>query len=433
MPNVEKQKVLRALGAAERWFWLMNQNRPSHFLLAASFHGTQSEEQWHEAIGTAGARHPMLRVAVAQIDNEFVFVNADPRISFRCVTRENDLHWKFMSEEEMNTPFAPESSALLRVTLLHSDDGCDLILCFHHSIADAMSAMQFLHEILQALHGVELKPYELPESMDKLIEKHLESAPASLVGQPSQNWPTAFRDQSKKAKVEVQTLTADETKLLREMTRKHGATIGHAVSAAFTLAGQQLSDTWQKLPVRIFLPIDLRSRLQLTDELLYAVGISVLVLDSDKSQKGFWQIAAEAKEQLDSKLLPTSIVVTRMTIAGLYQGLNSTAEYAALSEKIFGFDLLQTNLGTWNFATSRGGLSLHRIAGPMVSVGFEGEQTVGLMTVAGELTLTHLSFEPITGLLSRAIEILLTAINAPQWGGTSNLDSRREALGSARV
>jgi hypothetical protein len=185
--------------------------------------------------------------------------------------------------------------------------------------------------------------------------------------------------------------------------------------------------------VRIFLPIDLRSRLQLTDELLYAVGISVIVLDSDKSQKGFWQIVAEAKEQLDSKLLPTSIVETSMTIAGLYQGLNSAAEYAALSEKIFGFDLLQTNLGAWNFATTWGGLSLHRIAGPMVSVGFEGEQTIGLMTVAGELTLTHLSFEPITALLSRAIEILLIAINAPQWGGISNLDSRREALGSARV
>jgi NRPS condensation-like uncharacterized protein len=410
MPNVEKQKILRALGTAERWFWLMNQNRPLHFLLAASFHGTQSEERWHKAIGTAGTRHSMLHVAVAQMDDELVFVKASPRISFRCVTRKNDLHWKFVSEEEMNTPFTPESSALLRVTLLQSDDKCDLILCFHHSIADAISAMHFLHEILQTFHGVEFKPYELPESMDKLIEEHLGSAPASSVDQPPQNWSTAFRDQSKKAKVEVQTLTADQTKLLREMTRKHGATIGHAVSAAFTLAGQQLSDAWQKLPVRIFLPIDLRSRLQLTDELLYAVGISVIVLDSGKSQEGFWQIVANAKEQLDSKLLPSSIVENRMTIAGLYQGLNSAAEYAALSEKIFGFDLLQTNLGAWNFATTWGGMSLHRIAGPMVSVGFEGEQTVGLMTVAGKLTLTHLSFEPITGLLSRAIEILLSVM-----------------------
>jgi hypothetical protein len=89
MPNVQKQKILRVLGTAERWFWLMNQNRPLHFLLAASFHGTRSEEQWHEAIDTAGARHPTLRLGVAQMDNEFVFVKADPRIAFRCVTRKN--------------------------------------------------------------------------------------------------------------------------------------------------------------------------------------------------------------------------------------------------------------------------------------------------------------------------------------------------------
>jgi hypothetical protein len=111
--------------------------------------------------------------------------------------------------------------------------------------------------------------------------------------------------------VEVQTLAADQTRLLCEMTRKHGATIDHAVSAVFTLAGQQLGDAWQKLPVRIFLPIDLRGRLQLTDELLYAVGISVMVLDFGKSQEGFWQIVANAKEQLDSKLLPSSIVENR--------------------------------------------------------------------------------------------------------------------------
>jgi NRPS condensation-like uncharacterized protein len=416
-----RQSASRALGTAERWFWLMNQNRPVHFLLAASFHGTQPEELWREAIHLASARHPMLRVVIVREGDELVFVESSPRVSFRCAKREDDTHWKRTSEEQMNTPLAPEGDELLRVTLLHDDKMSDLILCLHHSIADGMSTLHLIHEILQSFSGVKLTSYQLPKSMDRLIEEHIRTPTVLPPSSSSQNWPTRYRDQSRKAAVEVQTLSVNQTRRLRWATRERGTTVGQAISAAFTLAGQQLSEAWQELPVRIFLPVDLRKRLRLSDELMYAVGISVIALNSNKSDKGFWQLAVEAKEQLAPKLQSASIAETHMTIASLYQGLNNAEEYATLSERIFGFDLLQTNLGVWNFTTSWGRLSLHRIAGPMVSVGFEGEQTVGLTTVNGELTLTHLSFEPIPGFLSRAIEILLTAIEGTLVEDNANL------------
>ncbi len=87
----------------------------------------------------------------------------------------------------------------------------------------------------------------------------------------------------------------------------------------------------------------------------------------------------------------------------------STGEQGA---KRFKFDLHLSNLGVVPIPTSyRPALSLRRIWGPGVLVGFEGEQTLGVSTLNGRLCLLHTSHRPLPGFLAQ-IESTLTRARA---------------------
>ncbi|MBV9877440.1 MAG: hypothetical protein JO025_22115 [Verrucomicrobia bacterium] len=51
---------LRPLGTFEHFFWLLDQNRPVHFALAAQVQGATEIEQWRNALDLVQRRHPLL-------------------------------------------------------------------------------------------------------------------------------------------------------------------------------------------------------------------------------------------------------------------------------------------------------------------------------------------------------------------------------------
>ena len=52
--------VLRPLGSFEEFFWLIDQNRPLHFALAAQVQGPTTVGRWRDALDLVQRRHPLL-------------------------------------------------------------------------------------------------------------------------------------------------------------------------------------------------------------------------------------------------------------------------------------------------------------------------------------------------------------------------------------
>ena len=69
-------------------------------------------------------------------------------------------------------------------------------------------------------------------------------------------------------------------------------------------------------------------------------------------------------------------------------------------------ELLITNLGRLVVGSNFGSLKLEAFWGPALTMGFEGEQSVGVSTVDGRLACLHVSYRPIEGLLPMAASLL---------------------------
>ena len=52
--------ISRPLGALEKLFWLADQNRPTHFAIAAEVDGSTRIEQWHDALDRVCKRSALI-------------------------------------------------------------------------------------------------------------------------------------------------------------------------------------------------------------------------------------------------------------------------------------------------------------------------------------------------------------------------------------
>ncbi|MEI9901129.1 MAG: condensation domain-containing protein [Hyphomicrobium sp.] len=75
--------------------------------------------------------------------------------------------------KELATPFDAHAAPLVRAVLVNDDDRCVLILVAHHAIADGMSLVYLIRDVLRALgtNPLEVLPM-LPAADDLLALRH---------------------------------------------------------------------------------------------------------------------------------------------------------------------------------------------------------------------------------------------------------------------
>ena len=64
--NISTGAKIRNLGALERLFWLLDQNRPAHFAMAAQIEGHVPTEQLREATRALVTRSPLILSAISR-------------------------------------------------------------------------------------------------------------------------------------------------------------------------------------------------------------------------------------------------------------------------------------------------------------------------------------------------------------------------------
>jgi hypothetical protein len=396
---LQPRDLLRPLGAFEELFCLFDQSFPTNGALAAQISGHTTVQQWRDALDAVQRRHPLLS---ARIDTTFNRVPhfrrvTGHRIPLRVVTSPG-AQWQREIAEEINTPFNPDQAPLFRAVLLHHETDCIFILSSHHAVCDGSSRIFLLRDMLLALSGNILKRLRLAPSREVLFgaQQRISSEP----GLPSFAAPRPLMPH-----VEGTKLTPEQTTALQRRAREEGVPIHAAISAAISLAGRAIDESWRNNPLRIMSPAEIRDMLGLKDQCMVSFGGGEISLAPGGSMT-FWDLARFARDGLSAVKSPENIA-GMIDLQSKAVSSNLTVQRAfQLKRSAFSAQAMFTNLGRVPFDSTFGSLTLENLWAPCALRGIEGEQTLGAVTVNGSLHLTHTSPEPIPGLLAGMTEEL---------------------------
>jgi hypothetical protein len=318
-----------------------------------------------------------------------------------CVITSPNVRWQREIAEEVNEPFTPDQAPLFRAVLLYQETHCTFILSSHHAVCDGSSRIFLLRDILLALSGHALEALPLTPSREILF-----GAQQRTSTEPG--LPSFVAQRPLLPYVEGIKLRPEQTSALQRRARQEGVTFHAVITAALTIAGRAIDESWRNNPLRIMSPAEIRDILGLKDQCMVSFGGGEISIAPGDSMT-FWELARFAKDGL-------SAVKSRENISRMID-LQSTAVFSNLTveqafqlkRNAFNAQVMFSNLGRLPFDSNFESLKLETLWAPCGLRGIEGEQTLGAVTVNGSLHLTHTSPAPIPGLLAGIEEELRRA------------------------
>jgi hypothetical protein len=148
----------RKLGKMEMAEAISNEAYAFNAVIILRITNGPSEETLRTLLPVLQQRQPLLGVHILKEKNWFYYVSEDtPGIPLKVVERQNNQHWQQVAEEELNTRFDMFTGPLVRFTYLTGpgSNESEIIITLQHSIMDAVSGGNLLHEILSFCREIE--------------------------------------------------------------------------------------------------------------------------------------------------------------------------------------------------------------------------------------------------------------------------------------
>jgi NRPS condensation-like uncharacterized protein len=413
MPATKSKKKVRALGARERLFWLMDQKHPTHLTVTAEVKGITTVQRWRDALDAVQRRHPVLSTSINKDeDGQPALYQSDAApIALRVVDGSVDGRWDLELEREMADPFTPEQAPLIRSLLIHKPQSAVLILVAHHAIADGMALVFLIRDLLQVLSGGQIEALSFSSTAEELVSKLPEGekiVQASQAGAP-QAAPALYRENNGLApRVTARKLDENLTAALKDRARREGTTVQGALCAALVLAGRKTSSSWCKQSVRVMSPVNVRAHLRAGEACgLYLGGAGMITFQPGDS-RAFWELARFAKKELSPSQTFQSLCTSLHRLEAIMTKDMDVETAAQIAAGAFARDLMVSNLGQMPYESEFGKLKLEAVWGPTALQGLQGEQNVGVATTNGAIRLLHASYSLIPHLLENT-ELILRA------------------------
>ena len=426
--QVAATAIPRPLGALEKLFWLADQNRPTHFAIAAEVGGSTRIEQWQDALDRVCRRSALIWSRIVADERGAPVFTPVPYGSVPLHVVENAVsEWTGHVAGQLEQPFDTSRAPLLRAMLLHGADRSVIILCVHHSIADGLALSFLIRDVLRAFAGQRVRLSTETASIEHLVAARRSTlAMPQAEATPTARPPMPYRPlDGSTPRVEAVRLTRETTRSLRQRARVERSTLHGALCAALTAAASTLVPGWSDAPLRVLCPIDVRKRMLNSSEHI-GLCVTAVILDDESSTQDFWSIARSFSDQLESAKSVEGIAALVGMVHDLVSPISTVQQAQEFLAQGFSAEILLTNLGAVDFKDTYGPLTLHALWGPSVHAGFAMGQTVGAVTVGDQLHLLHTSYEPASGLLGEASALLNAATTA---GHGHNSPMQSVALG----
>ncbi|MCP4218311.1 MAG: hypothetical protein GY765_26985 [bacterium] len=149
----------RQIGLLEKAQLITNTYAPFNAVITLHLSNGPTEETLKKVLHHLRCRHPLLS-AYLQQENELHFLetNGTPAIPLIVRERSDNLLWKEIAEEELNTKIDVYTGPLLRITYLRGQGReavSDMVFTFQHIIIDAASGASFLNQLLVLCNAVQ--------------------------------------------------------------------------------------------------------------------------------------------------------------------------------------------------------------------------------------------------------------------------------------
>jgi NRPS condensation-like uncharacterized protein len=159
-------------------FYRYGERNPALFLIVAEFGNVLAEEQLRAALLAIQQRHPLLSVHVEDHrESRLGFYRAESVARIDLTVHErDDSQWQLLAAEELTRPFDRSTAPLMRAVLLNGPSNSAVLLTFEHTIADGISSVVILNDLVASLNGHHLTELGVPPSQEEMIALRLPSS-----------------------------------------------------------------------------------------------------------------------------------------------------------------------------------------------------------------------------------------------------------------
>jgi condensation domain-containing protein len=389
--------LVRPVGAIERILYRYAERNPTHFLLVAEFDIVLAEDQLRAAPLAIQQCHPLLSVHVEDRPGSHLgFYRAESVARIELAVHERyDSEWQLLAAEELARPFDRSAAPLMRAVLLKGQSSSALLLTFDHTIADGISSVIVLKDLVDSLNGHHLTPRDVPPSQEETIALRLPSSNHQPIPEPAvpdarMLKPSSIRPfDGTRPHVRTVALRGPDTSRLVNRCRAEQTTVNAAIVAASsrvraTLRGEDF--------FRVASPINIRSTINVGDGCADYIGVTVTgVAPWDGSQ--FWDQARAVTAELS---VARSAEATATLPAMMGQAIPVDAETHDAEQFIttgMPWDSMISNLGVQDLATS-GAISPTALWGPILNTQVDDDYITGVATYQGRLRMVACGYTP---------------------------------------
>jgi NRPS condensation-like uncharacterized protein len=407
----------RQLTGFEKAFCLSKPLVPINFSIVACFSESVDEKALQQTLNKLRPRYPMAFVRLTRdLNGKDYFDSSNiPDIQLKVLssTREND--WQKLAALDLAENFDLSLGPLIRATLIHpahqnkETPGDQLLLTFHHGIADGMSAIFFLNDLISWMHDpLTLLPemQNPPDLLSLISEKSVNSSSVKtqIMGMRCGLWlikrlsDLGIHFTSADRLIDdrfpwqhicltSRYLTEDQTTRLGIRCKEEGASIYAAICAAWLMARLQILPESVKQN-SISCPVNLRPYLNIENVFGMYMSNTILQAACGPAQT-IWEIACEIQTNLKENIDTGKVYEWALTMIGLMASDSDSLPLAmptfATQPVKYAFSI--SNLGRINLTEINRSPRLKAIYGPIVNTS-EQEMTVGISTYKGLLTMT---------------------------------------------
>lgn len=410
MPSSSVATLVRPLGAIERLYYRYSEANPTHFLLVAEFDVELAECQLRRALDAVQMRHPLLTVQIEDhpVSRLGFYRSDDVNHIPLTVQHSAEASWHSLAAQELSRPFDRSIAPLLRATLLRTPSSSTLLLTFDHTIADGISAVRVLDDLVGALNGSPLLARSTPRALEDLLVQRVRAVdPLPIEPDARMMIPSTIRPFDGAAPyLHTATLSQLETARLVNRCRAERTTVHSALLVAASSVRARLHEDVSF--VRSLSPIDIRKLILNPPDCAVYLSCATTGLDTT-GDESFWPRARMMTDELAAARSASGVLTAA---AGVAQAIDIHAVRAD-AEDVFTrqlpWELGVTNLGRQPII---GGLEVRPRAlwGPIVQSHTAGEYVTGIVTYERQMRMVTTGYRPTAVFLDRVVAALEEAV-----------------------
>jgi NRPS condensation-like uncharacterized protein len=408
----------RKLGLLENLFEILHDLGGMIDVNVARIEGELTPDILQQALDLLQKLHPMLQVHIVNLEDGNYFQSAETtKIPLQVIDKQSDNQWINIAEEELHKKFPGGTNPLCRVTFIRAPQNKDIsiseiVVTFHHAIADGLSCMYFIDKLLSYCQQItdgedisEVVTMQILPPIEDMLDSSIINSNNLEVSEEKLN-QEALTPQliieaeapanDRRTCIVPRILSQEMTMMLIDSCKQEQTTVHGALCAAMLFSASQQCPTNYPINLSCSSNVNLRKYCQPEINKKYLACLVSRISENHSLDKNalFWNLARECKSKIHKSIeigVPVKLICSDSLRNFNHDVVSKVAEYQ------MGRDMTVhvSNLGKINIPENYGKLKLKELyfsAGQQI---IGSCFWIGVVTFQGKLFCTFAHVFPL--------------------------------------